>query len=81
MHRIKKMQVELLRPGVRGLLALANANNGDNAGSFALNANNAPSNANVNYGAALNFNISQYGVFALRSRQQGQTSPHGETYT
>ena len=54
MHRIKKMQVELLRPGVRGLLALANANNGDNAGSFALNANNAPSNANVNYGAFLN---------------------------
>ena len=48
------MQVELLRPGVRGLLALANADNGDNAGSFALNANNAPSNANVNYGAFLN---------------------------
>ena len=56
-------------------------NNGGQCGLSTLNDNNDVSNANVNYGAALNFNISQYGVFALRSRQQGQTSPHGETYT
>ena len=54
---------------------------GGQCGLSTLNDNNDVSNANVNYGAALNFNISQYGVFALRSRQQGQTSPHGETYT
>lgn len=44
----------LYASGLRGLHALGNANNGANAGSCCLNANNAPSNANVNIGAALN---------------------------
>ena len=39
--------------GVRGLLALAGADNGGDAGSFALNANFAPSLASVNCGAFL----------------------------
>nr|DAW37424.1 MAG TPA: hypothetical protein [Caudoviricetes sp.] len=38
---------------MRGLAAFANANNGGNAGYCALNANNAPSNSNANYGAFL----------------------------
>lgn len=50
-----RRQVELLVPGLRALAALSNANNGAEAGSGALNGNNAPSNANVNYGAFLNY--------------------------
>ena len=50
-----RRQVEPLVPGLRALAALSNANNGAEAGSCALNGNNAPSNANVNYGAFLNY--------------------------
>ena len=70
-----------LGAGFRLCLRGGTVNNGGQCGLSTLNDNNDVSNANVNYGAALNFNISLYGVFALRSRQQGQTSPHGETYT
>ena len=40
---------------VRGLQVGGNANNGSNAGLAYLNANNAPSNANANYGSRLNW--------------------------
>jgi hypothetical protein len=40
--------------GLRGAKLLGNANNGDNAGSLYLNGNNAPSDANANWGAFLN---------------------------
>lgn len=43
-----------LSRGLRGVYRLGNANNGDNAGSCYLNGNNAPSNANANYGVVLN---------------------------
>ena len=43
-----------LTRGLRGAYRLGNANNGDNAGSVYLNGNNAPSNANANYGVVLN---------------------------
>ncbi len=39
--------------GLRGAKLLGNANNADNAGSLYLNGNNAPSNANANWGAFL----------------------------
>ena len=42
-----------LTRGLRGAYRLGNANNDDNAGSVYLNGNNAPSNANANYGVAL----------------------------
>lgn len=42
-------------PGLRALAALSNAANGLQAGVSALNGNNAPSAANVNYGASLNY--------------------------
>ena len=42
--------------GLRGLLALGNADNGGNAGVGCLNGNNAPSNARTNIGAFLNNN-------------------------
>jgi len=47
--------------GVRGLGALAKADNGLNAGSWCLNANNAPSNANGNWGAFLNYHTHKVG--------------------
>nr|DAQ70411.1 MAG TPA: hypothetical protein [Caudoviricetes sp.] len=50
------MQVELLSSGLRGLIALGNADNGGNAGVGCLNGNNAPSNARTNIGAFLNNN-------------------------
>ena len=40
--------------GFRAVLGSGNANNGDNAGLAYFNGNNAPSNANANYGVALN---------------------------
>ena len=43
-----------LTRGLRGAYRLGNANNGDNAGSVYLNGNNAPSDANANYGVVLN---------------------------
>lgn len=39
--------------GVRGLYVGGNYNNGDNAGLFYLNGNNAPSNTNSNLGSRL----------------------------
>jgi hypothetical protein len=48
-------RVESLAPGLRALAALSNANNGSEAGPCALTGNNAPSNANDNYGAFLNY--------------------------
>lgn len=49
-----RRQADLLSSGVRGLAALGNANEGGNAGDGCLNVGNGPSNANANYGAALN---------------------------
>jgi hypothetical protein len=54
-----------LTRGLRGAYRLGNANNGDNAGSVYLNGNNAPSNANANYGVALNRSFHQEGEPSL----------------
>ena len=48
--------------GLRGAKLLGNANNGDNAGSVYLNGNNAPSDANANWGAFLNETYKDKGV-------------------
>lgn len=45
---------------MRGAKLLGNANNGDNAGSVYLNGNNAPSDANANWGAFLNDTCKKY---------------------
>ena len=42
-----------VRSALRGVLLGGNLNNGLNAGRFACNANNAPSNSNWNYSASL----------------------------
>jgi hypothetical protein len=54
-----------LTRGLRGAYRLGNANNGDNAGSVYLNGNNAPSDANANYGVALNRSKHQEGEPSL----------------
>ena len=45
---------------MRGAKLLGNANNGDNAGSVYLNGDNAPSDANANWGAFLNDTCKKY---------------------
>ena len=47
------MQVEPSN-GLRGVILLGNANNGDNAGSLYVNGNNALGDYNANWGAFLN---------------------------
>lgn len=52
--------------GVRAVARGANANNGGNAGSFAVNVNNALSNANANYGSPLNNKIHRQACLSIK---------------
>ena len=54
--------------GWRAPIRFANLDNGANAGPFNVNVNNAPTNANANYGAFYNFRIK-------RNENPGQTLP------
>ena len=71
----------ILGAGFRLCLRGGSVNNGGQCGLSTLNDNNDVSNANVNYGAALNLTYLYTGVFAPLTRLQGQSSPHGDTYT
>ena len=57
-----------------------NANNGGQCGLSTLNVNNAVSDSNVNYGAALN--LTRYcRLVCLAADFGSQALPHGKTYT
>lgn len=71
----------ILGAGFRLCLRGGSVNNGGQCGLSTLNDNNDVSNANVNYGAALNLTYLNWGCLLPLRDYQGQSSPHGDTYT